>query len=294
MGYLDENGLRYYDKTVNDRIRIKSVSVKGNALTPDQNKNIDIDFSLRDFEETYNLIIPEYKATTEKGVDVIINPDFSVTLDGTATGNISLTLSHVTLTGSDLILSGSPVDSTSSNYYLYLIDSDSGDHHLDLYGDTDGSLPTLNDDDCTLRLKVKSGAVCNNVTFYPMIRRSSSPSQYVPPYISNDDLYKEIISLNNKKIPAGGTNKQILAKASNSDYDTEWVNKFTALTGTLDAGETELEFTNAAITSTARFETYTEDIYLPLVDIVRDGTTLTLTFPEQEDDVNVKVLIYED
>lgn len=88
-------------------------------------------------------------------------------------------------------------------------------------------------------------------------------------------------------------NKQILEYNSTS---AKWENKnkFTALTDTLDAGETELTFTNAAITSTARFETYTEDVYLPLVDIVRDGTTLTLTFPEQEEDVNVKVLIYED
>ena len=34
--------------------------------------------------------------------------------------------------------------------------------------------------------KVKSGVVCDNVTFYPMIRSSSSPADYVPPYISND------------------------------------------------------------------------------------------------------------
>ena len=88
-------------------------------------------------------------------------------------------------------------------------------------------------------------------------------------------------------------NKQILEYNSTS---AKWENKnkFTALTGTLDAGETELAFTNAAITATARFETYTEDIYLPLLDIIRENTTLTLTFPEQADDVNVKVLIYED
>ena len=88
-------------------------------------------------------------------------------------------------------------------------------------------------------------------------------------------------------------NKQILEYNSTS---SKWENKnkFTALTGTLDAGETELAFTNAAITATARFETYTEDIYLPLLSIVRENTTLTLTFPEQEDNVNIKVLIYED
>ena len=294
MGYLDENGLRYYSKAINDKISVRSISVKGNALTPDQNKNVDIDFNLRDFEETYNLVIPEYEPKTESGVDVIINPDLSITLNGTATGSIGLTLSHVTLTGSDLILSGSPADSTSSNYYLYLVDTDSGSHHLDLYGDTDGSLPTFNNDACTLRLKIKSGAVCDNVTFYPMIRHSSSPSQYSPPYVSNDILYQEIVSLNEKKVPKGGSRGQILAKVSNSDYNMAWVNKFTALTGTLDAGETELEITSPLITATARFETYVEDVYTPLLDIVRDGTTLTLTFLEQEEDMNVKVLIYED
>lgn len=88
-------------------------------------------------------------------------------------------------------------------------------------------------------------------------------------------------------------NKQILEYNSTT---SKWENKakFTALVDTLDAGETELAFTNAAITATARFEVYTEDCYLPLIDIVRDNTTLTLTFPEQEEDVNVKVLIYED
>jgi len=88
-------------------------------------------------------------------------------------------------------------------------------------------------------------------------------------------------------------NKQILEYNSTlSKWENK--NKFISLTGTLAANSDTLTFTNAAITSTARFETYTQDTYLPLLDISRDGTTLTLKFPEQDSAVNVKVLIYED
>ena len=66
------------------------------------------------------------------------------------------------------------------------------------------------------------------------------------------------------------------------------------LTGTLTAGQTSLTFTNAAITATARFEVYTEDCYIALSNIERSSTTLTLTFPEQSSNVNVKVVVYED
>ena len=66
------------------------------------------------------------------------------------------------------------------------------------------------------------------------------------------------------------------------------------LTSTLTAGQTSLAFTNAAITSTARFEVYTEDVYIALSNIERSNTTLTLTFPEQSSNVNVKVVVYED
>lgn len=42
MGYLDENGLRYYDKTVDERISVRGVAVNGTNLTPNQNKVVNI------------------------------------------------------------------------------------------------------------------------------------------------------------------------------------------------------------------------------------------------------------
>lgn len=88
-------------------------------------------------------------------------------------------------------------------------------------------------------------------------------------------------------------NKQVLEYNSTS---AKWENKakFTTLTGTIAANGDTVTITNAAITSTARFEVYTEDCYLPLLDISRENTALTLIFPTQESAVNIKVLVYED
>lgn len=88
-------------------------------------------------------------------------------------------------------------------------------------------------------------------------------------------------------------NKQILEyNSTTSKWENK--NKCTILTATLEAGETELEITNAAITSTARIDVYFWEKHIPLLDQSRDGTTLTLTIPEQEEDLDVEVIIHED
>ena len=107
--------------------------------------------------------------------------------------------------------------------------------------------------------------------------------------ILNDVLYKVTTA-----IAQGGT---IVTTGANANVQSTSITdeiKFTTLIGTLAANSETVSFTNAAITSTARFETYTWDVYLPLIDIKRENTTLTLTFPKQESAVSVKVLIYED
>lgn len=67
----------------------------------------------------------------------------------------------------------------------------------------------------------------------------------------------------------------------------------TVATGTLVAGETEVTITNNAITSTARIDCYTEDVFIPIEYIEVDATnhTITLTYPVQESNVNVAVVI---
>ena len=90
-------------------------------------------------------------------------------------------------------------------------------------------------------------------------------------------------------------NKEILKYNSTS---SKWENEtnYVDLIATLTAGQTTVTFTNAAITSTCRFDIYTEDVFLPVLDVVVDSTnhTITLTYEEQSSNVRVKVVIYED
>lgn len=66
------------------------------------------------------------------------------------------------------------------------------------------------------------------------------------------------------------------------------------LIATLAANATTVTFTNAAITNSCRFDVYTEDVFLPVLDIERSGTTITLTYEAQSSAVRVKLVVFED
>lgn len=68
----------------------------------------------------------------------------------------------------------------------------------------------------------------------------------------------------------------------------------TVLGGTLEAGDTELTFTSNAITATAMIDIYAVDSAdIGYINREVSGTTLTITFPPQETDVNIRVRIEE-
>ena len=67
----------------------------------------------------------------------------------------------------------------------------------------------------------------------------------------------------------------------------------TVLGGTLEAGDTQITFTDDAITATAMIDIYTSDGEVGWVDREVSGTTLTLTFPPQENDLTVRVRLEE-
>ena len=69
--------------------------------------------------------------------------------------------------------------------------------------------------------------------------------------------------------------------------------KITTLIETLETGETDVVFSNAAITNTARYDVY-NDLDIPYDDKVLSGTTMTITYAEQESDMSVKLVITED
>ncbi len=64
------------------------------------------------------------------------------------------------------------------------------------------------------------------------------------------------------------------------------------VSATLVAGSTELVFTNSSFGSTTHFEVWTNVFGVDPTDMTLSGTTLTLTFPEQENDVTVQVFYF--
>lgn len=65
----------------------------------------------------------------------------------------------------------------------------------------------------------------------------------------------------------------------------------TVLTATLTAGQTTVTFTNAAITSTALIDIYTDTFGVNPTNATQSETTLTLTFSAQQNDLSVKAVI---
>lgn len=98
------------------------------------------------------------------------------------------------------------------------------------------------------------------------------------------------ISFDNSGTDLISTNTQDVILELNSDLaDKE--NKPTELTATLSAGATSVSFTNAAITSTAKIDVYTDTFGVNPTNQSVSGTTLTLTFKAQTAAVSVKVLV---
>lgn len=65
--------------------------------------------------------------------------------------------------------------------------------------------------------------------------------------------------------------------------------KPTILTGTLSAGQTEITFTNSAITEDSIIDVYTNVYSVNPTDIISTTGNITLQFYQQENDVQVRV-----
>lgn len=63
------------------------------------------------------------------------------------------------------------------------------------------------------------------------------------------------------------------------------------ITGTLAAGSTTITLSDERITGTATVDTYTNKFGVNPTDIVVDTGSVTLTFSEQNESINVKVRI---
>ena len=64
------------------------------------------------------------------------------------------------------------------------------------------------------------------------------------------------------------------------------------LQDTLTAGETEISFTNSAITAFCRFDVYTSVFGINVMSMFQSSNTVTLTFKEMDNDLSIQLVIW--
>lgn len=128
-----------------------------------------------------NLLENTETTTTLNGVTFTVNDNKSITVNGTASGNSSLYLNReVNLPNGEYILSGCPEGGGVSSYYLEILYIDG--RLKSLCRDMgQGATFVINDSNNAFALEVRiivlSGQTVNNLTFYPMIRKSDEPDK---------------------------------------------------------------------------------------------------------------------
>lgn len=125
-----------------------------------------------------NLINIDATSTTLNGVTFTVNNDGSITANGTADGNANFMFCNniVLENGVSYILSGCPSGGGNSSY---MIANNTGS-----FMDTGTSRTFSVEDTITdkLRIRITSGYTCNNVTFYPMVRKAEFTDATYEPY----------------------------------------------------------------------------------------------------------------
>ena len=120
---------------------------------------------------------------TINGVTFTVNSDGSVTCNGTASANTFYAKSLRLQKGS-YIISGCPQNGSMSSYIITMRDH-AGNYYSGINGDDTGTGKTIITTEylpfqCIIR--IASGYTCDNLTFYPMIRRADIEDSTYEPY----------------------------------------------------------------------------------------------------------------
>lgn len=143
-----------------------------------------------------NLLPNNITSQTISGVTITVNADGSITANGTATAQINLSIVGRTWIydlNKDVIISGSK-DGTGTTYEVLLWD----DTESVAYRSRDGvdaivPVSSVYGHRMSASFMVRSGAVLDNVTVYPMLRLASDPDDtYVPYAKTNRELSDEL------------------------------------------------------------------------------------------------------
>lgn len=149
------------------------------------------------------------KTTTKNGVAFTVNSDFSITCNGTATADSTLDLCFITLSQNvKYTLTGCPAGGSNSTYKLYLIDT----IEWNRLPQDKGNGITFSPPDTIMwkaAIKISSGQICDDLTFYPMLRKTDmyDDAEYEP---FSEDLQTQINKLREQITAASAMNTTVL------------------------------------------------------------------------------------
>ena len=130
-----------------------------------------------------NLLQNTASSQTKNGVTFTVNNDGSVTCDGTASNNTFFKIGDFSLASQSYILTGCPSDGGKDSYTLRCYENGN------IKGEDVGNGFNINESiDGYIEIRIASGYTCNNLIFYPMMRKADITDDTYEPYITNTEL----------------------------------------------------------------------------------------------------------
>ena len=133
-----------------------------------------------------NLLPNKAVSQTINGITFTVNIDGSITAIGTASDKADFRILTNYINDEDVILSGCPVGGSSSTYKLQLYDNTAQQGYND-YGE--GVIISSLEHNCLIQIVIYSGQTVDNITFYPMLRKTSILDPTYEPYHENVEEY---------------------------------------------------------------------------------------------------------
>ena len=133
-----------------------------------------------------NLLKNTATSQTINGLTFTVNTDGSVTCNGRREQTSTFfTIANVTTSG-EIILSGCPSGGSSASFAMRAYSATISNPRV--YYDIGDSCMLNTPDTYNIDIRIQSNYACDNLTFYPMIRKADIEDDTYEPYIENVDL----------------------------------------------------------------------------------------------------------
>ena len=133
-----------------------------------------------------NLLENTATSQTKDGVTFTVNSDGSVTCNGTSVGDSVLLIPVFTLPAGRYILNGCPNGGDQNTTFKLLV------YANDVWRINDtglgGDFTLTESSTITIKIRIYIGYTCDNLTFYPMIRKADIEDDTYEPYIENTEV----------------------------------------------------------------------------------------------------------